>query len=625
MNFLVGGGAVGEQQQQQQQNQSPAERHLRPLLFDESVHVLSTFELNQVASLTYNALACDAIFEVVEGICRHPLDHTPLTVQKALVVTKHVLIYGSEQTVNHAYGLRDHVRSLLTFNTVLMAQKQGGAMAFFQSIQGGGVDRGGPVREAAQAVATLLGGDGNGNGNDVVALRRVRNAHACRESLVPVGDDTVAFVTDEVRHEILKARMAKERHVQITSNLAKAEGGWGAGYASKDGRAVVGAAHGIDEMIKMAQLRKSKFSDDGDINPPGYKTEEEIILEELKAEAEAAKAAARPPRPPVAQEADLLGSFAPVSDSGAGAATFDLLDFGSGPDTTGRIGPTGTTGDLLDDGFGTAYASSGASSDPFGLVSTTTTTAPPLGSLLDLASTPDTNSLYGHAVDPIDPFAALDQTHVALPAPTSLHGSSGTSMNAVAYGMSGMSLGMPEKKAAEITKGPVMLGSSVDRFAALDALSTADVPTAGATTLDAANAESRILGFTTDEASSGWSAPKMGDGYSESGTYPYAAPPPLSHARPGPETYPPTLGVPSTKPISSVFGSYGMPMDMGPPVQESFVAPGSGHVATSYGEANNNDDDGDNPWVMGGTAGSGLQPIGPAPGAPPPPPPPSYY
>ena len=62
------------------------------------------------------------------------------------------------------------------------------------------------------------------------------------------------------------------------------------------------------------------------------------------------------------------------------------------------------------------------------------------------------------------------------------------------------------------------------------------------------------------------------------------------------------------------------------------VAPGSGQVATAYGGAtdpyntipNSNSDGDDNPWVMGGTSGMGLQPVGPEPTAPPPPPPPEY-
>jgi len=53
------------------------------------------------------------------------------------------------------------------------------------------------------------------------------------------------------------------------------------------------------------------------------------------------------------------------------------------------------------------------------------------------------------------------------------------------------------------------------------------------------------------------------------------------------------------------------------------ISAGAGQIATKYGDTSGNTgDDEDNPWVMGGAAGTGLcDPIAPAPGAPPPPPP----
>jgi len=262
---------------------TPAEKQLRPILCDENIKVLSTFELNQVASLTYNDVTCDGIFEFIQQICSKPLDYTPLTLQKTLIVTKHIMVYRSEKTVSHAYSLQGCLQPLLEFNTVLMTQQQGGAMSFFQSLQGGAVDKGGPVREASREILMLLG--------NVHELRRLRVSSASEDSLVPVGDNGQAgFISDEVKLDVLKRRMAEEQRVRIQSNLKKSQGGFGGGYASKDGRSVVGAAHGIEEMIKMANKcgsKTSKFSDDG---VPYQKTQEELILEELKMEADAEKA-----------------------------------------------------------------------------------------------------------------------------------------------------------------------------------------------------------------------------------------------------------------------------------------------------------------------------------------------
>jgi hypothetical protein len=148
---------------------SQAEKELRPLLLDEGCQVLSSFELNKFASLTYGDVFCDDMFEFMENIVAQPLNYTPLTVQKTLVVLKHVLVYGSEKCVNSGYGIGKFIESLTSFNTVLASRQQKGANAFFQRLQGGGVDRGGPVRDAAKAVHELL--------KDINNLQRIRTTH----------------------------------------------------------------------------------------------------------------------------------------------------------------------------------------------------------------------------------------------------------------------------------------------------------------------------------------------------------------------------------------------------------------------------------------------------------------
>lgn len=120
---------------------TPAQRHMNEVLANESVHVLSTFELNRLASLTYGDEVCEEIFEMLEQIQARPMENTALTVQKSLVVTKHILIYGSEKCVNSAIGLQRGVEALLEFNTVLWAQKMQGAAAFMFKLKGGGVDQ----------------------------------------------------------------------------------------------------------------------------------------------------------------------------------------------------------------------------------------------------------------------------------------------------------------------------------------------------------------------------------------------------------------------------------------------------------------------------------------------------
>jgi hypothetical protein len=539
MDLLYGGLSLGTQ------HSSQAVKQLRPILTDDNIRVLSSFDLNSIASLTFNDKTCDDMFEYIQSICSQPMNYSPLTIQKSLVVTKHILIYGSEKTVNYVYGMQAHVMSLLEFNTVLMQQQNGGG--WWIAIQGGGVDKGAPVREAATEVMKLLG--------NINELRRIRNAKASQESLVPVGsNEEIAFVSDDVRHQVLMRRMEKERQVQIKSNLAKAEGGWGAGYTAKDGRSVVGAAHGIDEMIKMAKIEKKRFSDEKDDATPGYKTEEERILEELKAEADAAKAEALAAQQAKSGTSDLTQQV-------------DLLDFGSTSNTVvDGSGSAGGTSDLLG-GFTTLAPTplnTMQTVDPFNSMPSTTYAGYGFSSQVQMPGT----SFQSAPVGVVDPFAP--QTAIQ---PQS---SNGNGLTATMNNMSVVSVPAPFQLPTA--------GSNDDRFAALDALAststTVHAPTT--TSMDShAAAENRTLGGFSQLSAVSMEANSMG--------FCAAAMTPTS--------------------ISLM----------------NMVSPGSGQVAKSYGDTGNDKAGEDNPWVMGGATGTGLQPLAPAPGTPPPPPPSDFY
>jgi ENTH domain len=120
---------------------TPAQKQVGEVLFNDSLHVLSSFELNRIASLTYGEMVCDEIFEMLEEVQRRPMEHSVLTVQKSLVITRHVLVYGSEKCVNSALALHRGVEMLLEFNTVIWAQKLQGAAAVMHRLKGGGVDK----------------------------------------------------------------------------------------------------------------------------------------------------------------------------------------------------------------------------------------------------------------------------------------------------------------------------------------------------------------------------------------------------------------------------------------------------------------------------------------------------
>lgn len=228
---------------------------LSQMLFDDYATVLTTFDMNRIASLTFGDVVCGEIFDVLEYTLRNPLEFTVLSMHKTLVLLHHLAVYASQKAANNVWILRSVIKPLTEYNTVLMAMEQPSSlMAKVQKIKGGSVDRGQPVREAAKVLWDLL--------SDVALFKRVRESSADPDSLVPVGDhEQVGFVSDDVRKAALEEQMKKRNEVKIKSNLKDGgSGGFGSGANT-----VVGAAHSIEEMLKIAMKNKSGYRD-GDLS-----------------------------------------------------------------------------------------------------------------------------------------------------------------------------------------------------------------------------------------------------------------------------------------------------------------------------------------------------------------------
>ena len=149
----------------------------------------------------------------------------------------------------------------------------------------------------------------------------VRSQSEDPDSLVPVGHkEEVGFVSDEVRKAMLEDKLQKQRETRIKSNLKTPNDAiFGAGYVSKDGQTVVGAAHGLDEMLKLAAKNSKKYSDTTE------KSEEEIkqreYLDKLKQEVQVSR---------VKSVKSMDSDSASVSghDNRTAEPVIDLLDFG---------------------------------------------------------------------------------------------------------------------------------------------------------------------------------------------------------------------------------------------------------------------------------------------------------
>lgn len=415
---------------------SDAQVKLAELVLDDIIQVISSFELNQIASLTYGDTVCEEIFEFLEDVLAYPIDHSPLTLQKALVVTNHVVIYGSEKTVNSAWALGKFINDLREYNTVLIAQQRQGPDAFWQRIKGGGVDKGFPVRQAAEELNTLL--------QSREHIQMMRHTKADPNSLVPVGDDKIAFASDEVRHYLLKKRLDEQRLMHTKSNLKKERGGFGGGYQAKDGKQVVGAAHSIEEMLARANREKQKFSDEGPVGGVKSQQQQEDYLSSYEAPVSAP------------QEVDLLDFSAPAPTVSAAPATSDLL---------------GTT-DLLGASQATAAAASNTNASldaTTDLLSLMTVAAPAAPSAVESQPVPAIHVSFAPVVPP-----------VSLPAPAP-------------------AVVPPQPDNSAAMKPPAM-SSNEDRFAALDALASNGASSSGSV-LTGLEAQNRILGsFNVNEA-----------------------------------------------------------------------------------------------------------------------------
>eukprot|EP00957_Ditylum_brightwellii_P168479 12824463-Ditylum_brightwellii.AAC.1 len=77
------------------------QRNINTLIFNDNEDVISTFDMNRIASFTFNELTCGEIFDyflqTLTAVTKAPIKYTPLSLTKALTLIYHLLIYGSER------------------------------------------------------------------------------------------------------------------------------------------------------------------------------------------------------------------------------------------------------------------------------------------------------------------------------------------------------------------------------------------------------------------------------------------------------------------------------------------------------------------------------------------------
>ncbi|KAL7500481.1 hypothetical protein ACHAWT_010450 [Skeletonema menzelii] len=301
-------------------------------LLNDQMEYMSTLDMNRAASYTFgyqnnldtttgyttgeNCVANEMWELVLDAILCRPTEHSILALTKTISLIEHVLVNGAERVCCDGellYRIEMAVGPLRELNTALVEQKlverilndggddrnnnnNGGsgrrndmdvvlaahaigeqltnfstkAAATMLKLRGGSIDKGYPVRMAAEKLYMLVS-----NPNK---LRQVRLEKACHTSLVPIGSANKAgFITDDARYRLLQQKMVREekeqqdakrkeelQHKQTRSNLVgpASTDGFGGGYTTTassntnggGGVAVVGAAHSLEDMIKSAKF-----------------------------------------------------------------------------------------------------------------------------------------------------------------------------------------------------------------------------------------------------------------------------------------------------------------------------------------------------------------------------------
>jgi hypothetical protein len=663
---------------------SQVKNDLLDLLMDPEAQVVSTFELNRLATYTYHVDSLigsgeddllETMIETLGQVLARPSLHTTLAVLKSLAVLEWLLLYGSDRVFQETKPLGRSVESLQqNYNTVILAQQSSGLTALALRIKGGGVDRGGPVRTKAGQIIRLW------TEPDYYRERRSKCVDSTGESLVPVGSMSKAgFVTDEVRLQALRRRMELETSQRVKSNLQKPEGGFGSGYNSKDGKSVVGAAHGIEEMLKQAEREAKKFQDEsrpgrrippvmddhGNLLPAfatatpssaasefsEYRAPNLLDATSSAPSGARALALASPPRGQV--EADLL-DFGPHQASSAVAVgpapppapslSFedngeqDLLgmvassasESGSSLTHSQRVGhndpnqPSSNLLDLVPSSSSdwimgtTSHMGNGTGTASSSLATTT--------SSMSTAVASNNNhwlgaSGGGPAAAVARPNNSLSTAAFSSPSPSVTGaGEPSSSLDATFGSMSLLSSSAFHTIGRVGSDGRAISdGSAVDRFAGLDALVDGQHPQQWHQPPPSSSRGVAGGGGRLSVANSSAAVGTFATDLSSSGYAPWNH---RSHQQPqqtSPSSFPSSSYSSTTSP-SLVAATN----QLGAPAWSTAGVHGGSKLGGDGGGASQGDDAGGGAFVMGGSAGTGLFPTRPAPpSAPPPPPPPS--
>jgi len=80
-------------------------------VYDEKVTGASSFNMHNIAALTFGETQCAEVFKILKEAL-NVKDATPLAIEKALKLIRHLVTHGAERCVEFAWDLMDAIEPL---------------------------------------------------------------------------------------------------------------------------------------------------------------------------------------------------------------------------------------------------------------------------------------------------------------------------------------------------------------------------------------------------------------------------------------------------------------------------------------------------------------------------------
>jgi len=170
----------------------------------------------QLVNLTQIENQCCKLFEFLQEVICRPAEYSSRSILKTLELVKYLLMYGSDYCVEFTMAhLQLQIEYLQEYNSALIKNEKN----VFYRMKGGSADNGGPVRDIAEELNTLL------KSNTRQSLLKLRDMQLLQKKSVEKGH----------QRNVVSAQngLSVGFGSQDSSSNKMTSGGFGSGFAGK--------------------------------------------------------------------------------------------------------------------------------------------------------------------------------------------------------------------------------------------------------------------------------------------------------------------------------------------------------------------------------------------------------